>query len=416
MSSTSTTGGFTSLWTGGRVPIGYDAVNRKLVVNGGEAETVRLIYEKFTELRSVRKLRQWLQETGCRSKVRISKQGVQSGGHLFGKGALYRILRNPVYLGEKEHKGNRYPGQHDAILAPDLFQKVWETLNTNRVDRRNGHAAKEPSLLAGMLFDEKNNRLTPAHANKGKKRYRYYLNQALHKGDKDKAGFVRRLPAREIETMISNHLPDQLEKPGVFLQRLGQTAQGDRWKGIPRKVHLLKGRWGRFTPFEQRATLQQIVTRVVVHGNRVEITWSLAGLMGWLGLNEGNRPADNLDITFEVPASFTRVGGETRTLIDGEVVNSPANRKDPLMIAALVKAHGWKKSFLADPSLTITTMATQAEISERYAARMARLAYLAPDITEAILAGRQPRSLTLKKLLGEIPLSWAEQRKSFGFA
>ena len=86
------------------------------------------------------------------------------------------------------------------------------------------------------------------------------------------------------------------------------------------------------------------------------------------------------------------------------------------MIAALFRAHGWKKSFLVDPSLTIATMSTQAEISERYAARMARLAYLAPDITEAILAGTQPRSLSLKKLLGEIPLSWAEQRKSFGFA
>ena len=181
-------------------------------------------------------------------------------------------------------------------------------------------------------------------------------------------------------------------------------------------MHLLKGRWGRLTSFEQRASLQQIVTRVVVHGNRVEITWGLASLVGWLGLNEGDSPADNLDITFEVPASFTRVGGETRTLSDGEVVNSPANRKDRLMIAALFRAHGWKKSFLADPSLTIANMATQAGISERYAARMARLAYLAPDITEAILAGTQPRSLTLKKLLGKIPFSWAEQRKSFGFA
>ena len=232
------------LWTGGRVPIGYEVVDRKLVVNGGEAETVRLIYEKFTAFKSVQKLGQWLTENGFRNKVRISKQGLQSGGHLFGKGALYRILRNPVYLGQKEHKGNPYPGQHDAILAPDLFQKVRETLNANRVDRKNGYGAEEPSLLAGLLFDEKNNRLTPAHANKGKTRYRYYVNLALHKGDKNKAGIVRRLPAREIETMVSNHLLDKLEKPDVLLQRLGQKAQGDRWQKDPKKGASAEGAMG----------------------------------------------------------------------------------------------------------------------------------------------------------------------------
>ena len=98
------------------------------------------------------------------------------------------------------------------------------------------------------------------------------------------------------------------------------------------------------------------------------------------------------------------------------MIDAPANRKDRLIITALVRAHGWKKAFLVDPSLTIGTMAAQAGLTERYVTRIARLAYLAPDITEAILAGRQPRSLSLKTLIKETPHSWAEQRNKLGFA
>ena len=148
------------LWTGGRVPIGYDVVNKKLVVNEQEAEVVRCIYEKFVELRSVRRLRLWLAEHGYRSKVRISKHGMSSGGHPFGKGALYRILRNPVYLGQKEHRGQRYPGEHQAILASELFEQVQQILADNRVARRNGggKAEKDGNPAQHRLKDDSRSR------------------------------------------------------------------------------------------------------------------------------------------------------------------------------------------------------------------------------------------------------------------
>ena len=80
-----------------------------------------------------------------------------------------------------------------------------------------------------------------------------------------------------------------------------------------------------------------------------------------------------------------------------------------------MQAHTWRRTFEEDPSIRITDFAEERRVSDRYAARMLRLAYLAPDVCESILQGTQPRRLTLKKLLRGIPLSWQEQRREFGF-
>ena len=104
------------IWMGGTVPLGYDWCERRLVVNQAEAATVRHIFERYLELRSVRLLQEELSRDGIVSKIRVSRKGIKSGGQPFGRGALYELLANPIYFGEIRHRKVRHPGQHRAIV------------------------------------------------------------------------------------------------------------------------------------------------------------------------------------------------------------------------------------------------------------------------------------------------------------
>ena len=194
------------LWMGGTVPLGYDAIERKLVVNRQEADLIRHIFKRYIHLRNVASLKAELDQEGHRSKSRISLKGIRSGGQRFTRGALYRILKNRNYLGEIVHKGNSYPGEHEAILEGSLWDQAQHVLSQNRNHQRNGIRAKNPSLLAGLLFDDQGNHLSPSHAVKDGKRYRYYVNQALIQFNPDDAGAIKRVAAHEIESLVCRRL------------------------------------------------------------------------------------------------------------------------------------------------------------------------------------------------------------------
>ena len=116
------------IWMGGCPAIGYDVRDRRLVVNQAEAATVRQIYHRYLEVGSVRKLKKDLDRDGVVSKIRVSRKGIRSSGRSFARGALYELLSNPIYIGEIRHKRERYPGQHEAILKRELWEKVQRRL------------------------------------------------------------------------------------------------------------------------------------------------------------------------------------------------------------------------------------------------------------------------------------------------
>jgi hypothetical protein len=140
------------MWMGGLPSLGYDVQNRKLVINEQEALTLRHIFRRYVQLRSVRALRAELDEKGVRSKRRIFADGTQVGGQRFSRGALYLMLQNRVYRGEITHKGDAYPGEHQPIVYKALWDEVQAVLAENRIERATGSDAKHPSLLAGMFL------------------------------------------------------------------------------------------------------------------------------------------------------------------------------------------------------------------------------------------------------------------------
>src|SRR5580704_12934907 len=190
------------MWMGGLVPLGYDVHERRLVANQSEAETVREIFRRYGELGSVRLLMEDLNRRGIRSKVRVAKNGRKSGGNSFFRGALYQLLSNPIYVGEVRHKGIRHLGLHGPIVDRELWEKTQLLLRSHAVRPTLRATKSVASPLTGKLFDESGLSLTPSHAVKGERRYRYYVSRSLIKGT-DSTGRGWRLPAPEIERSVT---------------------------------------------------------------------------------------------------------------------------------------------------------------------------------------------------------------------
>src|SRR5438874_11881428 len=208
------------MWMGGNVPLGYDADERALVINPAEAETVRRIFGLYRELGSVRRVKEEADRLGLRTKRSTTAKGAERGGIPFSRGHIYRLLSTPIYTGRISHKGQLYPGQHPALIDDETWTAVQNQLAANAGDHRRRAKAAEPSLLAGLLVDVHGERLTPSHAVKKGRRYRYYVSAALITEAAKEGMQSWRLAAQEIEDCVIGILVDALTSPARMLERL----------------------------------------------------------------------------------------------------------------------------------------------------------------------------------------------------
>ena len=187
---------------GGRVPLGYDLKDRQLIVSEKEAEHVREIFRLYLELGCVKRLKADLDQSGARTKIRISQAGHSYGGAAYSRGGLYKILQNHIYIGDIKHRGQSYPGLHAPIIDRMQWEKVRALMAANVHARHFSKNIKSPSLLRGLLFEESGDRFTPAHAVKRGKRYRYYISQRVIRDATN--GLIKpgRIPARELEQPV----------------------------------------------------------------------------------------------------------------------------------------------------------------------------------------------------------------------
>src|ERR1700680_598503 len=163
------------MWRGGWVPIGYDRKDRTLSINETEAVTVRTIFDLFLKLKNVQRVQTELMRLKLTTKPYATPRGRAVGGLSFARGHLYKILSNPLYIGEIEHRGARYPGQHPPLIDGGTWDAVQAQLAANHHENRARTNAKSRSLLAGLIYDDAGNRLVSSHATKNGKRYRYYV-------------------------------------------------------------------------------------------------------------------------------------------------------------------------------------------------------------------------------------------------
>jgi site-specific DNA recombinase len=412
------------MWMGGQVPLGYDLHDRQLLVNREEADRVRLIFHLYLELRCVHRLTVALETRGLRSKVRLHQAGRTSGGHAFGRGALYAILKNRLYRGEIAHRGAVYPGQQEAIVPPELWDAVQALLAANNQAKRTGVYAKDPSLLAGLLFDDRGHRLTPIHTIRRGKRYRYYVSQAVLQKQTEQQGRVCRIPALEIEQHVTRSLEtwlamgrellDQLALPSDdTVARTAWLAGAKAWKNL-----------GTREPAQVRAFLLATVRRVTVEETAVQMTLSRSGLRTVLvrgtdipstGLapTRGQEDQDDL-MQVSISVRLTRCGGGIRLIVPGESGGEGRAHPNAALIKAVARAYTWHERLLSGEATSLRAIAREHGVMPSYVRRILRCAFLAPDLVEAILDGRQPPELTLNQLCKNLPVDWGAQREALG--
>ena len=200
------------MWMGGPIPLGYDSRDKKLVVNGSEAGVVRKVFSLYLGLGGADLLKQETDHLGLVTRRHGDGSGFR-GGLAFSRGNLYQMLHNPIYAGEIAHKGKVYPGQHERIIAPGLWEAVQKRLNTNTRERQSPANITGTFILTGKLFDETGDRLSPTSANSNGKRHRYYVSRRLLRtGDRSNGGW--RLPARQLEQVVIDGVVALLKRSG----------------------------------------------------------------------------------------------------------------------------------------------------------------------------------------------------------
>jgi DNA invertase Pin-like site-specific DNA recombinase len=413
------------LWMGGLPPLGYDVDDKKLVVNATEAETVRAIYRRYAELGSVRTLKEELERDGIVSKRRIDKYGRETGGKPLARGALYLMLQNRIYCGEIVHKETSYPGEHAAIIDEALWNKVQKRLADNRVDRQTGARASEPSLLAGLIYDDVGERMTPTHANKKGRRYRYYVSQSLIKRGRPKGSDAgRRVPAGDIEQLVADRITGFLRDEAAVFDAIEPFVQDvNERRSIVKQAADLAGRWRGLEPPEKRHILQSLVARIGVRRESVKIqvwpgrTPEVVDPGGELmRIDQAARDVEpTLDLV--VPARLKRAGKETKLLIDG-TGGRPQGRPDRSMLRLLAQAHRFRAMMLEAQGRTMLDLAREAGVGRPYFSRIVKLGFLAPDVVKAVLRNRHPPELTAKRLSlhTKLPNAWEDQISALGIA
>ncbi len=364
------------MWMGGGVPLGYDLPapgTRTLRVNEDEAVTVRHIFTRYLELGSVHALQRELTEQGIVSKRRVTASGRTTGGLPFSRGALFHLLRNPIYVGHIHHKGVVHDGAHAAIVDQDLFDRVGQKLDRQARRHRaipERRAAKAP--LTGRLFDANGQPMTPTFSRgRNGRLYRYYVSASLQQGGAtERNDLPRRIAASAIEKLV--------------------TGLVERW--LPSARHPLD------LPHSVHLGIPSLF---------LDLPGSLAPHIA-AQLSDGERilHSTHEQVRVEIPLALPLRGGKRVVIAGAPRTALP----DPVLIAALRKAHTLVSRERGMP------LVTTAPVSP-YDRKLLRLAFLAPDLQRDILTGHQPASLNLERLRQlDIPLCWKRQRQALGWS
>ena len=381
------------LWMGGVVPMGYRVEDRKLILDEEEAATVRRIFERYLALRSISKLQAELRRDGVRTRERLLASGRTMGNVPLTNGPLAYLLKNRMYLGEINHRGQSFPGDHAPIIETPLFDAVQAVLSEKRRNLRRG---KSEALLLGLIFDDSGNRMTPSHALKNGVRYRYYVSAPVLQGRQGAAGSVYRVPASAIEEAVLSRL-----RLGASVTHNAADVPTSNAIGSDEQVG------------SRDKELLGKVRRVELRADRILIT-----VHADENQEEDTRPEARARTTIEVP--WKLVSLRRKREIIPPVTAEPASRIKPLrneervkLLRAIATARCWRDALLPVPEEGIEAIASRHGKTERWVRKHLTLAFLDPKLVEAAVDGVLPRGYGLSRFL-DLPADWTDQWRVLG--
>lgn len=402
------------MWMGGYVPLGYRAEKRTLVIDKGEVEVVRQIYDLYLRLRSVKSVRTETALLGFRT--RPTAAGPSSP---LSRGHIYRILTNPIYIGKISHKGQLSAGLHDPIIELKTWERVQKLLVDGSARDRDQPNAGERSPLAGILFDHNGERLTPSHAVKGGRRYRYYISQFLAT-DKTRPSGIR-LSAPEVEGAVAAAVRSLLNDPAQIEKILGSHASTpSELKHMIANSQQLITTINRKPAADQLITLGPVLSKAIIGSADLSIDIKPERLAELLvkprgSLSDSSRQEDiRPDHRMVLPMRLGRRGNETRLIIQSGNQQRPLDHK---LFNLIARGFAWREELSTGAAESASDIGERDGISRPYVSRLVDLSFLAPDIIAAIANGTAPADLSSEKLqsIDALPLSWASQRAVLGF-
>jgi DNA invertase Pin-like site-specific DNA recombinase len=245
------------MWMGGFVPMGYDVKDRKLVVNEAEATTVRMIFDRFAALGSASILARALQAEDVRNKR----------GKRIDKGFIYKLFGSRVYLGEAVHKGTSYPGEHDAIISQDLWDRVHAILRQSPRDRRAKNRNSSEALLKGLIFTDTGTAMTPTYTRKGERLYHYYTSMDLIRNRETGGAGPMRLAAAMVDGAVIAEMRRIIGSPVIATRVIeAQRREGVSTdeRAIVAALQRFNDLWDALYPAEQARIVRLLIDRVTV--------------------------------------------------------------------------------------------------------------------------------------------------------
>jgi site-specific DNA recombinase len=363
------------LWVGGMAPLGYDTRERKITVNKAEAETVRKIFRSYLKLGGLNPLMGDLRRQGIVTKRRVLKSGKAVGGISFTRGPLAHLLRNRFYIGEVVFKGERLPGEQPAIIDRKLFDEVQAKLD-GQLHHFKKNRTHSGAMLAGRLFDDRGQRMTPTHTHKGSIKYRYYVSLPLIQGQPEQAGSISRISAPEVEALVTKSVRDE--------------------RGLS-------------VDLDGKALVQNHVTRVDLRPDRLVIELSKRSSPN------GKKRAGPRRL--EVPWCKTSTTRQREILLPETPSSHPMrpirSENRSLLIDSVAKGRRWLGELTTKPAITVEAIAQREGCSARKVNMTISLAFLAPDLVKAAIEGRLPYGMGVTRLR-ELPPEWSRQYRVLG--
>jgi len=400
------------MWMGGRVPLGYDLKDRQLVVNPREAGRVREIFRQYIRLGCVASLQEHLVNFGIKSKSRLGNRSGKTA-RAFSRGALYHLLKNPIYIGEVRHRGNAYPGQHHGIIPRKVFDRVQQSLRENNDARRRGQPAASPSALTGLVYDSDGNRYTPSHAVKNGKRYRYYVSQVAVRREQPSSSLPLRIPAGELEQSIISRLKKFLQDGPTLLNALGMKNESPAMQKAIIDAALSRSTGLRLqfkSGDEPRMHLRDMIQKVVVRVACFELQLSTGTLLEMLVPREEVQPQAVLKpkglIKLTLRFTVRPAVGSTKLILPQDS-ESDQCRPSTAVVKAVVRGNYWREQIASGAVSGRREIALATGLDERYVGLIIKCGFIPPDMVSRILAGTSCQA-GLQDLT-RVPLQWPKK-------
>lgn len=408
------------MFIGGHPPFGYELVAKKLMPHPGEAEIVRWMFRRYLDVQSYVKVADELVAMGVKRRDRVSKRGNFLPGRPIDKSSVWHMLGNATYVGNVTHNGEFYPGLHEAIVTPDLWEEV-QQLRKKRTRAKVVERYKS-DLLRGIMFDSFGRPMGVLRDHRAETRRYYISNQT----EWSKRQGVRRMRtnADAIEGLVlatMSELISDRQRVRALLLKLGVHGQGldDLSKRTASAAKSLQNSNLR----QLKSAYKALITRIELSTERLKIVVrgpELRRFLLWdaVGLFRGDEaqwdrpyPVELVD----VPVTTVRLKRSLWLPIK-ERRKGEKRRQNHNLIRTLKAAREARDLVEQERETPLMELAARLKCKRTRFARLVRLNYLAPDIITSIIDGTQPSDLSARRLMQhDLPMDWALQRRMFGY-